>query len=104
MVVVEVQYRSCVVRMQTADLNTVRRPTLPTCTPITSPHAPSTLPGGAIELSWLGCWVGYPGGRSMNPITAITFSCVATHLSAMYNLQHHQRPLSVIPCLYGVGS
>ena len=37
------------------------------------------------------------------PVMAITFSCAAIHFSSVYNLQRHQRPLPLIPCLYGVG-
>ena len=41
--------------------------------------------------------------KGMNPITAITFSCAATHFPDVYNLERHQRPAPFIPCLYGVG-
>ena len=37
------------------------------------------------------------------PVTAITFSCAAFHFPAVYNLQHHQRPVPLTPGLYGVG-
>ena len=37
------------------------------------------------------------------PIMAITFSCAAIHIPAVYNLQRHQRPVPLVPCLYGVG-
>ena len=47
--------------------------------------------------------VGDPGDRGMIPITAITFSCAAIHLPAVYNLQRHQRPVPLLQCLYGVG-
>ena len=39
----------------------------------------------------------------MNPSHCYdTFSCAAVHFPALYNLQRHQRPVSLIPCLYGV--
>ena len=37
------------------------------------------------------------------PVLAITFSCTAIHFPAVYNLQHHQTALPLIPGLYGVG-
>ena len=36
------------------------------------------------------------------PVTAITFSCAANHFPAVYNLQRHQRPVPLAPCLYSV--
>ena len=54
-------------------------------------------------LSWLSHWVGGPGDRDVNPVTAITFSCAAIHFSTVYNLHCHQRPVPLIPCLHGVG-
>ena len=54
-------------------------------------------------LSWLRHWVADSGDRGTNPVIAITFSCAAIHVPTVYNSQHHQRSLSVIPCLYGVG-
>ena len=58
---------------------------------------------GGGEFSWLRHWDGDPGDSGMNPITPITFSCAAIHFLTVYNLQHHQRPIPVIRCLYGVG-
>ena len=46
---------------------------------------------------------GDPGDRGTNPLTGITFSCAVVNIPAMYNLQHHQRPVALIPCLYSVG-
>ena len=37
-----------------------------------------------------------------NRVTAETFNCAAIHFRTVYNLQHHQRPVPPIPCLYGV--
>ena len=39
----------------------------------------------------------------VNPLTAITFSCAAIIFPTVYNLQHHQWPVSLITSLYGVG-
>ena len=50
-------------------------------------------------LSWLRHWVGDPGDRGTNFVTAITCSCPAIHFPAMYNLQCHERPVPFIPCL-----
>ena len=36
-------------------------------------------------------------------ITAVTFSFAAIHFLTVYNLQLHQRPVPLIPSLYGVG-
>ena len=46
--------------------------------------------------------IGDPGDKDMKPITAITFRCAATHFPDAYNLQHHQRPVPFIPCMYGM--
>ena len=35
-------------------------------------------------------------------VTAITFSCAAIHFYTVCILQHHQRPVPLIPCLDGV--
>ena len=53
------------------------------------------------KLSWLG--LGDPGDRGTHPVTAITFHRAAIHLLAVYNLQCHQRPVRLIPGLYGWG-
>ena len=45
----------------------------------------------------------YPGDMATNPVTAITFSFAAIHFPIVYNIQHQQRPVPLIPCLYGVG-
>ena len=37
------------------------------------------------------------------PVMAVTFSCAAIHLPAVYNLQRHQRSNPLISCLYSVG-
>ena len=55
------------------------------------------------HLSWLRHWVGNPRDWGTNDVTAITFTCAANHFPAVYNLQHHQKPDPLIPCLYGVG-
>ena len=52
--------------------------------------------------------VGYGAGlvtlvTGTNPATDITFSCAAIPFRAVYNLQHHQRPIPLIPSLYVVG-
>ena len=49
-------------------------------------------------------WAGDPGDRDMNHVTAITFNCAAIHFTAVHNVQHHQTPVPLIPCLHGVGS
>ena len=36
-------------------------------------------------------------------VTAITFSWTAIHSPTVYNLQHDQGPVPLIPRLYGVG-
>ena len=43
-------------------------------------------------------WAGDAGDRGINPVTDKTFSCAAIHFLAMYNLEHHQRPVPLIPC------
>ena len=48
--------------------------------------------------------MGDPGDRSTNPVTAITFNGAAIHFHAVYNLQHHQRPVPLTPCLHGIVS
>ena len=55
------------------------------------------------QLSLLRHWIGDPADRDRNSVTAITFSCAAIHFPTVYNLQHHQRPVLLITCLYGVG-
>ena len=37
-------------------------------------------------------------------VMAITFSCAAINFPAVYNLQLHQKPVPLIPCLCGVRS
>ena len=37
-------------------------------------------------------------------LCAITFSCAAIQFPTVYNLQCHQRPVPLIPCLFGVGA
>ena len=58
-----------------------------------------------ILRGWGDSSVGYgdPADRGTNPVTPITFSYAAIHLPTVYNLQRQQRPVSLIPCLYGVG-
>ena len=63
---------------------------------------PVTAQGGEIA-QLVKVWVGYPGGRGMNPVTATAFSCAVIYFPVVYNLQHHQSPVPFIPCLYGVG-
>ena len=55
-------------------------------------------------VSSFGQGVGYVtlGTGVRFPVTAITFSCAVIHFPTMYNLQHHLRPVNLIPCLYGV--
>ena len=36
-------------------------------------------------------------------VTAITFIYAEIHFTDAYNLQHHQRPVPLVPSLYGVG-
>ena len=52
---------------------------------------------------WLWHWVGNPVDMGTKPVTAITFSCAAIHFPAVYNLECHQAPAPLIPCLYSVG-
>ena len=40
--------------------------------------------------------------RLTNLITAIAFSCAAIHFPTVYNIQHHQSPVTLMSCLYGV--
>ena len=47
--------------------------------------------------------LGDPVVRSMNPLTPITLSCDTIHFPAVYNMQSHQKPVPIIPCLNGVG-
>ena len=89
-----------------------RRPSCLPCSTISFPstcfilHTTSTYRVGtdvsrggemAQMVKVLGWW---PWRRGTN---LVTFSCAAIHLLAVYNLQHHQRPVPLIPCLYGVG-
>ena len=60
--------------------------------------------GSGWGVSWLEHKVGDPGDRVQIPVTAITFSRAAIHFPTVYNLQCHQRPAPLIPCLYGAGS
>ena len=55
------------------------------------------------EIAQLVKALGYPGDNGANHVAAITLSCAAIHFSAVYNLQHHQRPVPLIPCLFGAG-
>ena len=55
------------------------------------------------KLSWLRHWVGDPGNNGKNHVTAITFTSAAVNFPAVDKLQCHQRPIPLIPCLYGVG-
>ena len=43
-----------------------------------------------------------PGDKGTNPVTALTVTCAAIHYPAVYNLQHHQRPVPLIRFLCGV--
>ena len=60
-------------------------------------------PGGGEIAQLPRAQLGDPGDRGINPATA-TFSRAAIHLSAVYYLQRHQRPVYLMSCLYGVGS
>ena len=56
---------------------------------------------GRVEIAQLvTALVDDPGVRGTNPVTAITFSYVAIHFQAVYNL-HHEKAVHLIP--YHVG-
>ena len=57
------------------------------------------------RVTSVGYRVGYVtmGTGVQIPVMAITFSSAAIHIPAVYNnLECHQRPVRLTPCLYGV--
>ena len=61
-------------------------------------HLVLSGPGMRRYLSLMSHRAGDPGDSDMNPVIAVTFSCAAFHFLAVYNLQHHQRPVPLMLC------
>ena len=63
----------------------------------------SHLLWGAELAQLVRAWDKSPWGQGVRIlVTAITFSWATIHFPTLYNLQRHQRPVPIMPCLYGV--
>ena len=61
---------------------------------------PTHSTSGDVELAQLVRARGVPLGTGVRIlVTAITFCCAVIHFPIVYNLQRHQTPVPLIPCL-----